>query len=183
LESLADFSIGFTGVHSGNVACGASLKPAIVGDKISHNSAKSAILPARSRHSKCKHPNGDPALKLQLSRSGDTKLFTAHGDDYVSVNDERFTSSIVVSSDQVRSDWIVSDFTGLNEGHFAYLAALKPDVLLLGTGSTQQFPHPRLYRALTDAGIGLECMDTPAACRTYNILVAENRKVVAAILL
>jgi len=122
-------------------------------------------------------------LKLHLARLGDTKLFTAHGDDYVSVNDERFTGSIVVSSDQVRSDWIVDGFTGLNEAHFAYLAELKPDVLLLGTGIRQQFPHPRLYRALTEAGIGLECMDTPAACRTYNILVAEDRKVVAAILL
>ena len=55
-------------------------------------------------------------------------------------------------------------------------------MLLLGTGARQRFPHPRLYRALTDAGIGVECMDTPAACRTYNILVAEDRRVVAAIL-
>jgi len=144
--------------------------------------AKSAILPARSRHSKCLLPFGDFALKLHLAKLGDTKLFTAHGSDYVMVNDERFESSIVVSSDMVRTDWNVQDFENLGEGHFAYLAALKPDVLLLGTGNKQQFPHPRLYRALTEAGIGLECMDTPVACRTYNILVAEDRKVVAAIL-
>lgn len=121
-------------------------------------------------------------MKLHLSKLGDTKLFTAHGTNYVMVNDDRFTSSIVVSADQVRLDWTVAHFDELNEAHFAYLAALKPDVLLLGTGAKQYFPHPRLFRALTEAGIGLECMDTPAACRTYNILVAEDRKVIAAIL-
>lgn len=121
-------------------------------------------------------------MKLHLAKLGDTKLFTAHGSDYVMVNDERFERSIVVSSDQVRTDWNARNFENLDETHFAYLAALKPDVLLLGTGNKQQFPHPRLYRVLTDTGIGLECMDTPAACRTYNILVAEDRKVVAAIL-
>jgi uncharacterized protein len=121
-------------------------------------------------------------LKLHLNKLGDIKIFTALGADYVMVNDERYSSSIVVSADQVRLDWTVTHFDELNESHFAYLAALKPDVLLLGTGEKQHFPHPRLFRALTEAGIGLECMDTPAACRTYNILVAEDRKVIAAIL-
>ena len=121
-------------------------------------------------------------LKLHLSKLGDIKLFTALGTDYVAVHDERYSRSIVVSADQVRLDWTVAHFDELNEAHFAYLAALKPDVLLLGTGAKQRFPHPRLFRSLTEAGIGLECMDTPAACRTYNILVAEDRKVIAAIL-
>jgi uncharacterized protein len=122
-------------------------------------------------------------LKLHLSKLGDTNLFTAHGADYVMVNGQRYSSSIVVSADQVRLDWAVAHFDALDETHFAYLAALKPDVLLLGTGAKQRFPHPALFRALTAAGIGLECMDTAAACRTYNILVAEDRKVIAAILL
>jgi uncharacterized protein len=122
-------------------------------------------------------------LKLHLAQLGDTKLFTAIGTDYVTVNGERYAHSIVVSADQVRTDWRVENFEALNETHFTELAALKPDVLLLGTGIKQRFPHPHLFRALTEAGIGLECMDTPAACRTYNILVAEDRKVIAAILL
>ena len=122
-------------------------------------------------------------MKLHLSNPGDTKLFTAHGADHVMVNGERHERSIVVLAEEVRCDWVVAGFDELSEAHFAYFVALKPDVLLLGTGATQRFPHPRLYRALTDAGIGVECMDTPAACRTYNILVAEDRKVVAAILL
>jgi uncharacterized protein len=122
-------------------------------------------------------------LKIHLANPGDTKLFTAHGPDHVVVNGERHDRSIVVLAEEVRNDWIVRGFDGLEEAHFAYFLVLKPDVLLLGTGARQHFPHPRLYRALTDAGIGVECMDTPAACRTYNILVAEGRRVVAAILL
>lgn len=122
-------------------------------------------------------------MKLHLSRPGDTKLFTAHGADHVMVNGERHEHSIAVLATEVRSDWAVDDFDALNAAHFEYFLVFKPDVLLLGTGARQRFPHPRLYRSLTDAGIGVECMDTPAACRTYNILVAEDRRVVAAILL
>lgn len=122
-------------------------------------------------------------MKLHLANPGDTKLFTAHGTDHVMVNGERYDHSIAVLAEEVRNDWAVADFDALSAAHFDYFLALKPDVLLLGTGARQRFPHPRLYRSLTDAGIGVECMDTPAACRTYNILVAEDRKVVAAILI
>ncbi len=121
-------------------------------------------------------------MKLHLANLGDTKLFTGYADDHVMVNKERFESSIVVRAEEVRSDWDVSTFDELSESHFEYFLALQPEVLLLGTGMQQHFAHPRLYRALTNAGIGVECMDTPAACRTYNILVAEDRKVIAAIL-
>ena len=95
----------------------------------------------------------------------------------------RYGNGVVVLAEEVRNDWGVASFDELNEGHFTYFLALKPEILLLGTGAKQRFPHPRLYRALTDAHIALECMDTPAACRTYNILVAEDRRVVAAILI
>lgn len=122
-------------------------------------------------------------MKLHLAHPGDTKLFTAHGADHVMVNGERYAGSVVVSAEQVRDDWDAAGFDALDEAHFRYFIALEPEVLLLGTGAQQRFPHPRLYRALTDAGIGVEVMDTPAACRTYNILVMEDRKVIAAILL
>lgn len=122
-------------------------------------------------------------MKLQLAQLDDTNLFTAHGADHVMVNGERYGHSIVVLAEEVRSDWGAAGFDDLSETHFAYFLDFKPDVLLLGTGATQRFPHPRLYRTLTGAGIGVESMTTPAACRTYNILVAEGRKVVAAILI
>jgi uncharacterized protein len=122
-------------------------------------------------------------LKFHLSNPGETKLFTAHAPDHVMVSGERYDHSIVVLAEKVCDDWSVASFDELSETHFDYFLALKPDVLLFGTGARQRFPHPRLYRGLTDAGIGVEFMDTPAACRTYNILAAEDRKVVAAILL
>jgi uncharacterized protein len=121
-------------------------------------------------------------LKLHLFNPGETRLFTAHGPGHVMINGERYDHSVVVLAEAVREDWNVASFDELEEQHFSYFLALEPDVLLLGTGARQRFPHPRLYSALTDAGIGVECMDTPAACRTYNILVAEDRRVVAAIL-
>ena len=121
-------------------------------------------------------------MKFHLANLGNTQRFTAHGSHHVVVNGARYDHSIVVLADKVHADWGVNSFEELGEAHFTYLIALKPEILLLGTGARQRFPHPRLYRALTDNHIALECMDTPAACRTYNILVAEDRKVAAAIL-
>ncbi len=121
-------------------------------------------------------------MKLHLANLGDIKLFTGYADDHVMVNKVRFDGSLVVLAEAVRTDWHVLSFDELNEVHFDYFLSLQPEVLLLGTGTKQRFVHPWLYRALTDAGIGVECMDTPAACRTYNILVAEDRKVIAAIM-
>ncbi|HEY0665042.1 MAG TPA: Mth938-like domain-containing protein [Gallionella sp.] len=122
-------------------------------------------------------------MKFQPAATGTARIFTAYGPGHVMVNGQRYERSIAVSPDEVREDWNVTGFDALNEAHFSYFLALKPEVLLLGTGNLQHFPHPRLYRSLTDAGISVECMDTPAACRTYNILAAENRKVIAAILI
>lgn len=122
-------------------------------------------------------------MKLQLSSTSSHKIFTGHGEGYVAVNGERYEQPVVVTPQQVFTDWPARDFATLEESDFAWFLAFRPEVVLLGTGSRQQFPHPRLYRQLTEARIGLEFMDTAAACRTYNILVAEDRKVVAAILL
>jgi len=122
-------------------------------------------------------------LKLHLFSSASKNIFTGHGADYVKVNNQRFEQAIVVTPEQVLLDWPAQRFETLAEADFRYFLALQPEVLLIGTGRQHRFAHPQLYRALTDAGVGVEFMDTPAACRTYNILVAEDRKVVAAILL
>lgn len=122
-------------------------------------------------------------MKLHLASLGDTKMFTGHGADHVMVNRVRYDHNIVVSAQEVREDWLAESFDALDESHFNYFLAHRPDVILIGTGAHQRFAHPRLYRALTDSSIGVEFMDTPAACRTYNILVAEDRKVIAAIML
>ena len=122
-------------------------------------------------------------MKLHLHNSANQKTFTAHGAGYVTVSGQRFEHSVVVAPKQVYTDWGASAFDALTEEHFAFLLALKPEIVLLGTAAQQRFAHPRLYQQLTMAGIGVECMDTAAACRTYNILVGEDRAVIAAILL
>jgi len=97
------------------------------------------------------------------------------------VNGERRASSVVVLPDRIE-EWPVAAFDRLTAEDFLFLRQLQVEIVLLGTGSRQRFPHPRLTAALAQAGIGLEVMDVQAACRTYNILVAEERKVAAALL-
>lgn len=122
-------------------------------------------------------------MALQRTINPQQKAFTAYGEGYVSINGERFTQPVVVTPEQVLTDWTAQDFASLAPAHFEYFLALAPEVVLFGTGSNHTFPHPQLYRSLINAGIAIEFMSTPAACRTYNILVAEDRKVVAAVLL
>lgn len=122
-------------------------------------------------------------MALHLNTDTSLYLFTGHGEGYVTVNDRRSQRPLVVMAREVRTDWPATDFASLTPAHFAYFLDLKPEVLLLGTGAKQQFARPELYRDLIQAGISIEFMNTPAACRTYNILVAEDRKVVAAVLL
>jgi uncharacterized protein len=120
-------------------------------------------------------------MKFHLSR-GEGNMFTGHGSDYVRLGVVDYRVNIVVTPERVISGWAGGGFEALCEADFAALIELEPEVVLLGTGASLRFPHPRLTRGLTDAGIGVEVMDTPAACRTFNILAAEGRKVAAAIL-
>jgi uncharacterized protein len=121
-------------------------------------------------------------MKLHQARADGRNLFTGYGPGYVTVNGARRQVSTVVLSDRVL-DWEIAEFSALTQDVFATLAALPVEILLLGTGATLRFPHPRLTQPLRDAGIGLEVMDTSAACRTYNILLGEDRRVAAAVLI
>ena len=121
-------------------------------------------------------------MKFHLSSNTSRNIFKAHGVGYVLVNDQRFQQPLIVTSDNIITDWPASSFAALTEADFAHFLALKPEVLILGTGQQHLFAHPKLFQALTAEGIGVECMSTPAACRTYNILMEEERRVVAAIL-
>ncbi len=120
-------------------------------------------------------------MKLHASLAAGRNVVTAYGDRYVAVNGERHESSMVLLPDRVL-DWEPESFEALTPEHFAGLLELGAEIVLLGTGPKQRFPHPRLTAALSRAGIGVEVMDLHAACRTYNILVAEERKVAAALL-
>ena len=120
-------------------------------------------------------------MKLHASGASGVNTITGYGEGYVLVNGERRESSVVVMPDRTES-WSVERFDDLRADDFTFLRQLNAEIVLLGTGSRQRFPHPRLTAALAQAGIGLEVMDLQAACRTYNILVAEERKVAAALL-
>jgi uncharacterized protein len=120
-------------------------------------------------------------VKLHASGPSGVNTITGYGEGYVVVNGERRASSVVVLPDRIEP-WDVAAFDSLTAQDFAFLKTLGVEIVLLGTGSRQRFPHPRLTAALAQAGIGLEVMDVQAACRTYNILVAEERRVAAALL-
>jgi uncharacterized protein len=122
-------------------------------------------------------------MKLHLTSAQDKQLITGYGEGWIEINRVRFSSSMIVMPDSVESDFAIDGFDSLTVQHFEQLAGLKPEVVLLGTGKNQRFVHPRLSQALTEAGIGVECMDTPAACRTYNFLMAEGRQVAALLII
>ena len=119
-------------------------------------------------------------MKLHASPAGAANTITAYGDDYVKVNGERRQTSVIVTAQGVEA-WQPVSFDALSAGDFERLAVLDVEIVLLGTGPRQRFPHPRLTAALAQARVGLEVMDTKAACRTYNILVAEARRVALAL--
>lgn len=122
-------------------------------------------------------------MKLHLSGPDGRYYFTGYGDDHLLVNGERLSFGLILTPAQMdRETFIAVSFESLHESHFSHLAALNSDIVLLGTGPTLRFPHPALTRPLIEARIGLEVMDTGAACRTYNILAAEGRNVAVAIL-
>lgn len=122
-------------------------------------------------------------LALQREINPGQMVFSSYGDDFVSINGQRFNQAVVLTPDQIFTDWTATRFAELTEEHFAYFVAQAPEVLIFGTGATHQFPTPALYHSLIDAHIAIEFMNTQAACRTYNILAAEGRKVMAAVLI
>lgn len=122
-------------------------------------------------------------MKLHLQTADGTHLITAYGDHYITVNGRRHEHSLIVLPDRVISGWQAPAPAALTPEHFAELTGSGLEILLLGTGPRLHFPHPRLIHALAQQGIGLEAMDTFAACRTYNILAGEGRKVAAALIL
>ncbi len=123
-----------------------------------------------------------PALKLHLSNISGSNVFTGYGEGYVMVNRQRYEHNLVVLPDRIVADWQPAGFDQLSAADFIRLAELAPEIVLLGTGTRLRFPRPELTRALYEARIGLEVMDIKAACRTYNVLAAEERKVIAALL-
>jgi len=121
-------------------------------------------------------------LKIERELPDGRNSFTGYGEGYVEVNKTRHTRSLVVSAERVIGDWPAEAVGALSADHLAAILELRPEIVLLGTGAAFTFPEPGLLAPLHKAGIGVEVMDTPAACRTYNILLGEGRNVVAALI-
>ncbi|MEK6550522.1 MAG: Mth938-like domain-containing protein [Pseudomonadota bacterium] len=122
-------------------------------------------------------------MKIHLEDTGGRYLIRAYGPGHVTVNQTVCTRSLIISPERLIADWAPQTLHELVAQHVADLMALSPEVVLLGTGRTLRFPGPEVMEALARAGIGHEFMDTGAACRTYNILTGEGRRVVAGLLI
>ena len=121
-------------------------------------------------------------MKLHATSTQQYQTVTAYDAAGVDINLVRHTASLIVLPEVPPAPWLVDGFEHLTSEHFAQLDAAAPDVVILGTGERQRFVHPRLIGALTARRIGVECMNNQAACRTYNILMAEGRKVALALI-
>ena len=120
---------------------------------------------------------------MKLQPDSNQALFTisAQGPGFVEVNRVRYLQGVCLASDAAPEPWGSDGFSALTAADFERLLALQPEIVIIGTGHRQRFPHPSLLQALILQGVGFESMNTAAACRTYNILAGEGRRVVAAL--
>jgi uncharacterized protein len=108
---------------------------------------------------------------------------SAYGPGWVQIGPDKITRSTVIASSGERFSWNCERFENLSSAHFEQLAALNTELVIFGSGDRLRFAHSALTRSLIEHQIGMETMDTQAACRTYNILAAEGRHVAMALLL
>lgn len=121
-------------------------------------------------------------MKIQLETGSGQNVIRAYEPGRVTVSQQVYTRSLIITPGRVE-DWPPETFAALTSAHFEALAALEAEVVIIGTGARQRFPDAELLAPLVRAGIGYEVMDTGAACRTYNILVSDGRRVAAALLM
>ena len=122
-------------------------------------------------------------MKLHVTTTQQYQTITGYDDDWIEINSIRFVDSLIVLPEIAPMVWPVKSFEALQASDLEAIAAHSPDLLILGTGAKQRFAHPRLLNGLLTQGIGVECMDNQAACRTYNILMTEGRKVALALIM
>lgn len=122
-------------------------------------------------------------MKLHLNHADGAYAFDSHGPDHVLVNGRRHAASLVVLPERLITDWPVAHYDDLSEADYLGLAEHAPEILLIAVPGRQPPPRPRLYARLLAMGMGVEVMELGAACRTYNILIGEGRRALAAVIL
>jgi uncharacterized protein len=122
-------------------------------------------------------------MKFTLEASSRVNLIRAYSPTEIRVGEQSLRASCIVTADKVISDWEPASYAELAPSHLEAILALKPELVLLGTGAVQRFPPAPIRATFIARGVALEVMDLGAACRTYNILVQEERRVAAALFL
>ncbi|CAM8357167.1 COG3737 Uncharacterized conserved protein [Candidatus Methylopumilus planktonicus] len=122
-------------------------------------------------------------MKFHLIQSDNKNLITGYDLNWVEVNQVRHQSSLIVTPDQLLLEWSVKTIKDINENSFEVIKSLDIEIILLGTGNTQDHLEPRLLEYFSKKNIAIESMGNQSACRTYNILANEERKVLLALML
>jgi uncharacterized protein len=115
--------------------------------------------------------------------SGEGHFIEAYEHGRIQIDGRAYAEGLIVSPDRIITGWGPDSSAELTEAHMTPLIELDPQVVVIGTGATQVFPDPGLYFPLLRRGVGVEIMDTGAACRTYNILMSEGRRIAAALMM
>lgn len=122
-------------------------------------------------------------MKFAQDSQEDGYVITAYDDNSVSINGKIFSQSLVVANTRLKENWDVSDIALLTPNHIETVLSFQPELIIIGTGNRLVFPAIEIYSGIIEHGIGVDFMDTGAACRTYNILMSEGRDVVAGLIL
>ena len=122
-------------------------------------------------------------MKFTLEPNSGAHLIRGYSEGEILVGEQHVRRSCIVTADTLITDWEPASFAELTVAHLEPIFALAPELVLLGTGPQQQFPDAAVRAAFSARGLGLESMQLGAACRTFNVLIGEERRVAAALLL
>jgi uncharacterized protein len=122
-------------------------------------------------------------MKFHLIQSDNKNLITGYDLSWVEVNQERYQTSLIMTPNQLFVEWPVKTLKDIKENSFEAIESLNIEIILLGTGSKQEHLEPRLLEYFAKKNMAIECMNNQSACRTYNILANEERKVLLALML
>lgn len=122
-------------------------------------------------------------MKIHLETGAGMHIIRNYGPGHVTIDDTAYHASLILSPEAMIPDWAPQTLAELRAENLLEALTLEPEVVLLGTGQRLSFPPAEVRAALAGTGVGLEVMDTAAACRTYNILMGEGRRVAAALLM
>jgi len=121
-------------------------------------------------------------MKFAQESQDEGYIITAYGDNSVSVNGKTFEQSLILANTEFSENWGITAIEQLTADHIEQVLSFDPELIIIGTGNKLVFPPVEIYAAIIQRGIGVDFMDTHAACRTYNILMSEGRGVVAGLI-